>query len=104
MKSSCLGMAFPTWRLKEAEMKKLVSILGAFAVVLIGVPVFALSAAPVEPAGADPTYAPLCGSNEATAGTALSGNYKGGQRDCLCEHRGDPQRERQPDPGTGRLP
>ena len=76
MKSICLGMALPTWRPKEAEMKKLVSTLGAFAVVLIGVPVFALAAAPVGPAGADPTYAPLCGSNEATAGTALSGNYK----------------------------
>ena len=26
-------------------------------------------------ASADPISAPLCGSNEATAGTALSGNY-----------------------------
>jgi hypothetical protein len=27
-------------------------------------------------AGADPTAAPICGNNEATAGTALSGDYK----------------------------
>jgi hypothetical protein len=57
-------------------MRKIVSVLGAFAVVLIGIPVFALSAATAGPAGADPTYAPLCGSNEATVGTALSGNYR----------------------------
>ncbi len=39
---------------------------GAMATGLVGSPGIA---------SADPTYAPICGSNEATVGTALSGNY-----------------------------
>jgi hypothetical protein len=54
-------------------VKRIGHVLGAFSAMLVGLlPVVALS---VAPAGADPTYAPLCGSSEATTGIALSGDY-----------------------------
>src|SRR5579884_216291 len=50
-------------------------LLGAVVVVACSAAVAGGLVAATDTASADPVYAPICGSEEATAGTALSGTY-----------------------------